>query len=147
MASTLEHKAPLEYADLDVGRLRHLIWNGYADEAGRAAQLIRQMADNAIELNGRQQRPRLERYGNLVRDLEVYLRSNAAALIDYGTRYRRGLPIASSRAESLVNSLVNARMNKRRQMRWTPQGAHHVLQVRAACINGRLSAGRLSLAL
>ena len=36
-----------------------------------------------------------------------------------------------------VNHLVNARMNKRRQMRWPPQGAHRVLQVRAAVLDGR----------
>jgi hypothetical protein len=37
-----------------------------------------------------------------------------------------------------VNQLVNARMNKRRQMRWSPLGAHRVLQVRAAVLDGRL---------
>jgi hypothetical protein len=45
----------------------------------------------------------------------------------------------------VVNNLVNARMNKRRQMRWSPQGADRVLQVRAAVIDG-LRAGQLALA-
>jgi hypothetical protein len=45
-----------------------------------------------------------------------------------------------------VNSLVNARMNKRRQMRWTPLGAHRVLQVRAAVVDGRLGSGQLNAA-
>ncbi len=78
-----------------------------------------------------------------MKELETYLALNASALVNYGRRYRAGLPISSSRAESVVNSLVNARMNKRRQMRWAPQGAHRVLQVRAAVIDGRLSAGRM----
>ena len=68
---------------------------------------------------------------------ETYLSLNATALADYGRRYRAGLRIASSGAESVVNSLVNARMNKRRQMRWSPQAAHRVLQVRAAVMDGR----------
>jgi len=59
-------------------------------------------------------------------------------LIDYGRRHRAGKPISSSRAESTVNQLVNARMNKRRQMRWSPVGAHRMLQVRAAVLDGRL---------
>jgi hypothetical protein len=42
--------------------------------------------------------------------------------------------------------MVNARMNKRRQMRWSPQGAHRVLQVRAAVIDGRLNAGQRNIA-
>jgi len=30
-------------------------------------------------------------------------------------------------------------------MRWSPQGAHRVLQVRAAVVDGRLLAGQLRL--
>jgi hypothetical protein len=80
-----------------------------------------------------------------VRELETYLGLNANALIDYGRRYRANLPISTSRAESIVNSLVNARMNKRRQMRWSPRGAHRVLQVRAAVVDGLPSGGQLRL--
>ena len=58
-------------------------------------------------------------------------------MIDYGRPWRKGKPISTSRAESLVNNLVNARMDKRRQMRWSPRGANRVLQVRAAVLDGR----------
>jgi hypothetical protein len=58
-------------------------------------------------------------------------------MIDYGRRWRERKPISTSRAESLMNNLVNARMNKCRQMRWSPHGAHRVLQVRAAILGGR----------
>ena len=101
---------------------------------------------NATWLNGQSGRARIERFAQLVRELETYLTLNAAALVDYGRRYRAGLRIATSGAESVVNSLVNARMNKRRQMRWSPKGAHRVLQVRAAVIDGRPRAGQLNIA-
>jgi hypothetical protein len=146
LGSDLEHKGSLDYAGFDVERLRNLIWNGYADEARRALPGIMQMAWNAIWLNGQRGRARIERFAQLVKELETYLALNASALVDYGRRYRAGLPISTSRAESVVNSLVNARMNKRRQMRWSPRGAHRVLQVRAAVIDGRLSAGQMRLA-
>jgi hypothetical protein len=58
-------------------------------------------------------------------------------MIDYGRRSREEKPISTSRAESLVNNLVNAWMNKRRQMRWSPRGAHRVLQVRATVLANR----------
>jgi hypothetical protein len=45
-----------------------------------------------------------------------------------------------------VNHLVNARMNKRRQMRWSPRGAHRVLQVRAAVLDGRFGQQAIQLA-
>lgn len=146
LGADLEHKGPLSYAVLDVERLRHLIWNGYGKEASRALSGILQMANNAIWLNGENGRSRIERFGQLARELKSYLDLNQTALIDYGRRYRAGLPIATSRAESTVNSLVNARMNKSRQMRWSPQGAHRVLQVRAAVVDGRLSAGQHRIA-
>jgi len=71
---------------------------------------------------------------------------NEGALIDYGQRYRTGKPTSTSWAESTVNQLVNARMNKRRQMRWSPRGAHRVLQVRVALLDGRFGHQALQLA-
>jgi hypothetical protein len=106
-------RGPLDYAAFNVDRLRHLIWNGYAEEARRTLPDIMQMAANAVVLNGRQGRARIERFARLVRELETYLGLNTSALVDYGRRYRAGLPISTSRAESTVNSLVNMRMNKR----------------------------------
>jgi len=75
-----------------------------------------------------------------------YIESNEGALIDYGQRYRAGKPISTSRAEGTVNQLVNARMNKCRQMRWSPRGAHRVLQVRAAVLDGRFGQHAILLA-
>jgi len=56
-------------------------------------------------------------------------------------RYRAAKPISTSRVEGTVNHLVNARMNKREQMRWSPLGAHRVLQVRAALLDARFGLG------
>jgi len=67
------------------------------------------------------------------------IENNEGALIDHGHRHQAGKPISTSRAEGTVNQLVNARMNKRRQMRWSPRGAHRSLQVRAAVLDGRLA--------
>ncbi len=79
-------------------------------------------------------------------ELQTYIETNEGALIDYGERYRAGKPISTSRAEGTVNQLVSARMNKRRQMRWSPRGAHRVLQVRAAVLDGRFGHQAIQLA-
>lgn len=60
------------------------------------------------------------------------------SIVDYGARYRSGGWIASSLAESAVASLVAKRMVKKQQMQWSTQGAHRLLQVRAAVMNGDL---------
>ena len=73
------------------------------------------------------------------RELYTYLANNMDSLTDYGRRYRNGLPISSSRAEGCVDDIGNTRMGKRRRMRWSPKGAHHVAIVRAAVLDGRLT--------
>jgi len=79
-------------------------------------------------------------------ELQACIETNEGALIDYGERYRAGKPISTSRAEGTVNQLVSARMNKRQQMRWSLRGAHRVLQVRAAVLDGRFGHQAIPLA-
>jgi hypothetical protein len=38
-----------------------------------------------------------------------------------------------------MNHLVNHRLSKKQQMRWSPAGAHYLLQVRAELLNGTLT--------
>ncbi|MGA2793407.1 MAG: hypothetical protein ABSE69_07705 [Roseiarcus sp.] len=77
---------------------------------------------------------------HLAMQLSSYIRSNRHAIIDYGARYRAGCRVATTLGESAVNSLVAKRMVKKQQMRWSQRGAHIMLQVRAATINGDLRA-------
>jgi len=79
-----------------------------------------------------------------LRRLNCYIENNASTMVNYGARYRKGLPISSSIAESAVNLLVSHRMAKKQQMRWTNEGAHCLVQVRAAALNGELTPQRLA---
>ncbi len=140
------HRAPLEHAQVDVERLRHLLWNGYDEEAREALGRIVSWAENLALLNGAAVEAKAGRLAAHCTELRAYIANNEGALIDYGQRYRAGKPISTSRAEGTVNHLVNARMNKRRQMRWSPRGAHRVLQVRAAVLDGRFGQQAIQLA-
>jgi hypothetical protein len=71
--------------------------------------------------------------------LYTHLANNMESLVDYGRRYRSGLPISSSRAEGSVDEIANARMGKRRRMGWSPKWAHRVAVTRAAVLDGRLT--------
>lgn len=75
-----------------------------------------------------------------------YLTNNMGSLVNYGRRYRSGLPISISRAEGCVDDIGNARMGKRRRMRWSPRGAHNVAVTRAAVLDGRLSVSNTNIA-
>jgi hypothetical protein len=72
--------------------------------------------------------------------LQSYLENNAALIPNYAQRYRRGERISTAFVESAVNQLIDKRMSKSQQMRWSPRGAHAVLQVRAEAVDRRLRA-------
>jgi hypothetical protein len=59
---------------------------------------------------------------------------------NYGERRRCGEAISSATAESAVNQIISKRMVKKQQMRWTPRGAHLLLQVRTRVLNDQLAA-------
>jgi len=138
--------APLDQARIDVERLRHLLWNGHHDKACEALGRITGWAKDASVLNDPAMGAGARRLTARCKELRTYIESNEGALIDYGERHRAGKPISTSRAEGTVNQLVSARMNKRRQMRWSPRGAHRVLQVRAAVLDGRFGHPAIQLA-
>ena len=73
----------------------------------------------------------------------VVLVGSALALLDArhdgdAAARQQVVSIATALAESGVNSLVARRMVKKQQMQWSKRGAHLLLQVRAAVLNGDL---------
>jgi len=138
--------APPDQAQIDVERLRHLLWNGHHEKACEALGRIASGAKDAVVLNEPAVESKARRLAARCAERRSYIESNDGALIDYGQRYRADKPISTSRAEGTVNQLVNARMNKRRQMRWSPRGARRVLQVRAAVLDGRFGHQAIQLA-
>jgi len=120
-------------------------WNGHHEKTCEALGQIGSWAKDATVLNDPAMEARAKRVLARCTELRTYIESNEGALIDYGERYRAGKPISTSRAEGTVNQLVSARMNKRKQMRWSPRGAHRVLHVRAAVLDGRFGHQALQL--
>ena len=135
-----------DHAQIDVERLRSLLWNGHNEKACEALGRIASWAKDAVVPNEPVAEATVRRLAARCAELRSYIENNEGALIDYGQRSRAGKPISTSRAEGTVNQLVNARMNKRRQMRWSPRGAHRVLQVRAAVLDGRFRQQAIQLA-
>jgi hypothetical protein len=76
-----------------------------------------------------------------LREIDRYLTSQSAWLVNYAERQRAGLRVGTSLTEGTANFLVNRRMNKSQQMRWSRRGADLLLQVRCAVLNGKLGSG------
>lgn len=121
-----------DWVERELRSAKWLVWHG----KGRKAVSRLQGITAALE-----QWPNQE-YSTLwwnVRKACGYVQGHTQYLVNYGARYRKGLPISSSIAESAVNQVVSLRMAKKRQMRWSDAGAHALVQVRVADLNGELS--------
>jgi hypothetical protein len=77
----------------------------------------------------------LKKLRKAVHEFLGYIAGNKAFIPNYGDRYRHGETISTAFAESTVNQVVSRRMVKQQQMRWTPRGAHLLLQVRTHVLN------------
>jgi hypothetical protein len=116
----------------EIASAKWLTWHGNGSEAVERIKSIHDMLDETPD------HPAYSAlYWNL-RGTYWYLESNSRFLVNYGWRYRRGMPISSSIAESAVNEVVSLRCAKKRQMRWTDKGAHLLVQVRVVALNGEL---------
>ena len=120
--------------DRDIRAVKWRLWHGRVDRA------IRDLERLLAKLKGSRQESEfsIARLHSLGVQLLTYVRSNRSAIVNYGKRYRAGLRVATTLAESGVNSLVAKRMVKKQQMRWSLHGAHMLMQVRTAEINGEL---------
>jgi len=112
--------APLDPAQIDVERLRHLLWNGCHEKACEALGRIASWAKDAVVPNEPVAEAKARRLVARCAELRSYIENNEGPMVDDGQRHRAGKPSSTSRAESTVNQLACARMNKRRQMRWSP---------------------------
>jgi len=118
----------------DIRSVKWKLWHGQPERAiDRLETIITSLVVQSSHADGS-----FKRLLDLTQPLLTYIRSNRSAIVDYGARYRSGRRIASSLAESTVDSLVARRMVKKQQMQWSLRGAHRMLQVRAAVLNGDL---------
>ncbi len=114
-------------------RLKRFLWHG---NVFRALQII---SDLIFDLDIEDPRPEQRKLLKTVTEFDSYIRANAGSIPNYGERHRAGEVISSSFVESAVNQVISKRMVKRQQMRWTPRGAHLLLQVRTRVLNDDLA--------
>jgi hypothetical protein len=110
------------------------IWNG--KDAKLTLERIRQVMPVFQGQGDRKRDPSSRRLWTALREIDHYLTSQSAWLVNYAERHRAGLRVGTSITEGTANFLVNRRMNKSQQMRWSRRGADLLLQ--CAGFNGKL---------
>jgi hypothetical protein len=107
---------------------------------GNVFRALHVVEDLEIDLDVEHTSPEQHKLLKAVGEFDGYIRANASCIPNYGERYRSGEVISSAFVESTVNQVVSKRMVKKQQMRWTPEGAHLLLQVRTRVLNDDLAA-------
>jgi hypothetical protein len=96
------------------------LWNGLPDKAIARLSSIRDSLQEDQKKQGK------------VQALLTYIENNASFITNYQKRQDAGLIFTSQMAESTVESLINKRCKGHQHMRWSREGLHALLQVRAA---------------
>jgi hypothetical protein len=120
-----------------IERIRWRLWHG---QVRRGLELIGETMATLEAMTGTTSPAAVValKVARLLGELETYVCGQSDIIIDYATARRREEPISTAVTESTVQWLLHRRMNAQQQMRWTPRGAHLMLQVRCAVMNGSL---------
>jgi hypothetical protein len=117
--------------------LRGYLWSGRREKFEESVDRLIELLDRAEEIMPDLHRSIHMATGHLC-GLAWYIRKNEAGVIDYGRWRREGWRISTSAVEGTVNRLIGRRLGKGQHMCWTKRGAHLLLQVRCAALNGEL---------
>jgi hypothetical protein len=77
----------------------------------------------------------LRKLATTLGEFATYITNNLGNIVNYGERLRAGERISTGVVESAVKQIVDKRFDKRQSMRWTPRGAHLLLQTRTRLLN------------
>jgi hypothetical protein len=143
--SIREEEDAISRADIlkQLQRVKWYLWHGNVVGADDSLTALIDDVDAARETSRDAGRPPQIPLKKLARGLDefgTYVDNNSGSIVNYGERYRCGERISTGFVESTVNQLLAKRFVKKQQMRWTPRGAHLLLQVRAKVLNGDLEA-------
>jgi hypothetical protein len=115
---------------LQMERVKWFLWHGNCYQALRILYALREPLEMFFD-----QKNKYGKTWKKVHELVIYIENNRPFIPNYGERHRHGERISTGFIESAVNQVISKRFAKKQQMRWTRQGAHHLLQIRVKVIN------------
>jgi hypothetical protein len=98
------------------------LWHGNCDKA----------LDRLTELMKIEEIAANQSLSNKLNKLFTYIANNKTGVVNYEQRKNSKLVFTSNLAESTVNTLINERQKGKQKMLWSREGAHNILQIRAA---------------
>ncbi len=117
--------------------LRGYLWSGRRAKFEQSVDQLLELLDRAEDVLPDLHRSIHMAAGHLC-DLASYIRKNESGVVNYRRWRQEGRRISTSAVEGTVNRLIGRRLGKGQHMCWTKRGAHLLLQVRCAVLNGEL---------
>jgi len=121
-----------------VSSIRDALWHGQPGRALVELALLNRDARDWIKREPNRFADVPNRLERAISELRGYISGNRRAVPNFARARAEGRRISTAHVESVMNHLINHRMGKKQQMRWSPAGAHYLLQVRAEVLNGTL---------
>jgi hypothetical protein len=117
----------------ELERVKRFLWHG---NVYRALETIGWLGDAVWREHPEPERAKLTK---ALAVLERYISANRCSIPSYAERHLAGERISTGFIESTVNQVISKRMVKQQAMRWTPKGAHLLVQVRTRVLNDDLA--------
>jgi hypothetical protein len=117
----------------ELNSIKHFLWHG------NTFQALQRLESLLINLEFPETPSDLTRkIAKVLGEFQTYISNNEGFIPNFGERRRNGEMISTAFVESTVNQVISKRMVKKQQMRWTPRGAHLLLQIRTKALNNEL---------
>jgi hypothetical protein len=136
MAKGLNQTDPASDIPKQLERIKWCLWHGNVFKGQQAIDNL--VDDLEIEVFDDDSQLETKKLFKMVMEFQTYISNNQHYIPNYGERWRNGEAIATGFVESTVNQVISKRFVKKQQMRWTPKGAHLLLQVRISVLNEEL---------
>jgi hypothetical protein len=121
-----------------VERVRHALWHGRVRSALDHLTALRHDLNLWSTTHPGRALDALSTTIRAIDEFKGYVGSNRRGVPNFARARAAGRRISTAHVESVMNHLINHRLGKRQQMRWSPAGAHYLLQVRVEVLNGTL---------
>jgi hypothetical protein len=76
--------------------------------------------------------------GSAVGRMQVMRSGRTLIAANFAKAHAAGRRISAAHVGSVMKHLINHRTGEKQQMRWSPPGAHHLLELRVEILNGSL---------
>jgi hypothetical protein len=140
-------KEDLRQGDLFAKKIERIRWRLWHGRPQGALDLIDEILKE-LETPKRQMpltTSYLKKLRGVLRELETYVSGQFSSIINYAAARRSAEAISTAPTESAVHRLLHRRMTAKQQMRWSPRGAHFMLKVRTAVMNGTFERDHIAL--